>query len=307
MVWMVFLGLGLALARGKHIAMTSYLDRFPDRARRMVRRAIDLVGLLFSLYIVWFGMDITRLVLASGQTSPTLGVSNAILYLSLPVGFALLCRALRRSACSASATDGRRTTAPRAPAIEAMIVLGIFLFAVALLFLGFEMFLVLGMPGLHGQGDLFRGPAGDRRRAEDRRRRQPFHAARHSVLHLRRRDHGARQDRPAPDRSGEDQPRRTAPAASATPRSISCMAFGSVCGSAPATVAALGRLLYPELVERGLPREVRARADRRLAPRCALLIPPSITLIIYGWLTGTSIADLFAAASSSASCSASPS
>ena len=28
---------------------------------------------------------------------------------------------------------------------------------------------------------------------------------------------------------------------------------------------------------------------------CALLIPPSITLIIYGWLTGTSIADLFAA------------
>jgi len=90
MVWMVFLGLGLALARGKHIAMTSYLDRFPDRARRMVRRAIDLVGLLFSLYIVWFGVDITRLVLASGQTSPTLGVSNAVLYLSLPVGFALL-------------------------------------------------------------------------------------------------------------------------------------------------------------------------------------------------------------------------
>ena len=28
---------------------------------------------------------------------------------------------------------------------------------------------------------------------------------------------------------------------------------------------------------------------------CALLIPPSITLIVYGWLTGTSIADLFAA------------
>jgi TRAP-type C4-dicarboxylate transport system permease small subunit len=56
----------------------------------MVRRAIDLVGLLFSLYIVWFGVDITRLVLASGQTSPTLGVSNAVLYLSLPVGFALL-------------------------------------------------------------------------------------------------------------------------------------------------------------------------------------------------------------------------
>ena len=90
MVWMVFLGLGLALARGRQIAMTSYLARFPDGVRRLVRSTIDLVGLAFSLYIVWFGVDITLLVLASGQSSPTLGVSNAILYLSLPVGFALL-------------------------------------------------------------------------------------------------------------------------------------------------------------------------------------------------------------------------
>ena len=96
MVWMVFLGLGLALARGKHIAMTSYLERFPDRPRRLVRRIIDTVGLLFCLYVAWFGFAITLQVLGSGQTSPTLGISNAILYLALPVGFALL--ALRYAA-----------------------------------------------------------------------------------------------------------------------------------------------------------------------------------------------------------------
>jgi len=74
----------------------------------------------------------------------------------------------------------------------------------------------------------------------------------------------------------------------------SCMAFGAVCGSAPATVAALGRLLHPEMVK--------ARYSEKFtlgliaaSAECALLIPPSITLIIYGWLTGTSIADLFAA------------
>lgn len=96
MVWMVFLGLGLALARGKHIAMTSYLDRFPDRPRMVVRKVIDAVGLAFSLYIVWFGMDITLLVLGTGQASPTLGFTTAVLYLALPVGFALL--ALRYAA-----------------------------------------------------------------------------------------------------------------------------------------------------------------------------------------------------------------
>jgi len=72
-----------------------------------------------------------------------------------------------------------------------------------------------------------------------------------------------------------------------------CMAFGSVCGSAPATVAALGRLMYPRLRADGF-------SDRFSlglivsAAETALLIPPSITLIIYGWLTETSINRLFA-------------
>ncbi|MGQ0663846.1 MAG: TRAP transporter large permease [Pseudomonadota bacterium] len=73
----------------------------------------------------------------------------------------------------------------------------------------------------------------------------------------------------------------------------SCMAFGSVCGSAPATVAALGRLLYPELVRAGY-RDRFGLGLVAASAETALLIPPSITLLIYGWLTGTSIRDLFA-------------
>lgn len=73
----------------------------------------------------------------------------------------------------------------------------------------------------------------------------------------------------------------------------SCMAFGSVCGSAPATVAALGRMLHPEIVRAGY-RESFGLGLIAASAECALLIPPSITLIIYGWLTGTSIAALFA-------------
>ena len=72
-----------------------------------------------------------------------------------------------------------------------------------------------------------------------------------------------------------------------------CMAFGSVSGSAPATVAALGRIMHPELIRAGY----RERFSLGLivsSAETALLIPPSITLIIYGWLTGTSIIGLFA-------------
>lgn len=73
----------------------------------------------------------------------------------------------------------------------------------------------------------------------------------------------------------------------------SCMAFGAVCGSAPSTVAALGRILYPELRQAGYSDKFSLGLIASSA-ECALLIPPSITLLIYGWLTGTSIAALFA-------------
>lgn len=74
----------------------------------------------------------------------------------------------------------------------------------------------------------------------------------------------------------------------------SSMMFGSVSGSAAATVAALGRLLHPELRKVG-------HSDRfslgviASSAETALLIPPSITMIVYGWLSGTSITRLFAA------------
>jgi C4-dicarboxylate transporter DctM subunit len=73
----------------------------------------------------------------------------------------------------------------------------------------------------------------------------------------------------------------------------SCMAFGSVCGSAPATVAALGRLMYPSLRTAGFS-DAFSLGLIVSAAETALLIPPSITLIIYGWITETSISRLFA-------------
>ncbi|WP_265519035.1 TRAP transporter large permease [Nitratireductor luteus] len=70
------------------------------------------------------------------------------------------------------------------------------------------------------------------------------------------------------------------------------MAFGSVSGSAPATVAAMARMVYPEMRAAGF----RERFSLGLivsSAETALLIPPSITFIIYGWMTGTSVAKLF--------------
>ncbi|WP_068083539.1 TRAP transporter large permease [Polycladidibacter stylochi] len=71
------------------------------------------------------------------------------------------------------------------------------------------------------------------------------------------------------------------------------MMFGSVSGSAPATVAAMGKMVYPRLLKTGFSEKFSLGLIVSSA-ETALLIPPSITLIIYGWMTGTSIAQLFA-------------
>jgi C4-dicarboxylate transporter, DctQ subunit len=104
LAWVVFLGAGLALERGRHIAMHGLIARFAPGLRRGVKLAIDLTGLVFSLYIAKLSLDITILVVKSGQVSPTLEISAGWLYASMPVGFVLLAL---RYALELAAAEGR--------------------------------------------------------------------------------------------------------------------------------------------------------------------------------------------------------
>ncbi len=90
LVWMVFLSLSLALDAGRHIGMPMLLNRLPPGIQKLVKFVVNLFGLLFSLYLVKVGVEITNFVANSGQRSPVLEVSVAWLYFVMPVGFALL-------------------------------------------------------------------------------------------------------------------------------------------------------------------------------------------------------------------------
>jgi C4-dicarboxylate transporter DctQ subunit len=90
LAWLVFVGLGLALERRRHIAMTALLDRFPGAAARAVEAAINLTGAVVSGFLAKISFDLAAFIYNSGQISPTLGVSMLGLYAPLPLGFALL-------------------------------------------------------------------------------------------------------------------------------------------------------------------------------------------------------------------------
>lgn len=74
----------------------------------------------------------------------------------------------------------------------------------------------------------------------------------------------------------------------------SCTLFGAVSGSTQATVVAMGSPLRPRLLEAGY-KDSFALALIINSSDIALLIPPSIGMIVYGVVSGTSVGELFIA------------
>jgi len=75
---------------------------------------------------------------------------------------------------------------------------------------------------------------------------------------------------------------------------VACMMFGELSGSAVAGAAAIGTVMIPAMKAKGYPANF-AAAVVSSAATTAIIIPPSIPMIIYGVTVGASITQLFLA------------
>lgn len=73
-----------------------------------------------------------------------------------------------------------------------------------------------------------------------------------------------------------------------------CALFSAMSGSSPATCAAIGKMGIPEMRKRGYPDSV-AAGSIAAGGTLGILIPPSVTMIVYGIATESSIGRLFLA------------
>jgi C4-dicarboxylate transporter, DctM subunit len=73
---------------------------------------------------------------------------------------------------------------------------------------------------------------------------------------------------------------------------LAAVMFGAISGSSTAMSAAMGVIAYPEMIKRGYPKWMSAGVIA-CGGGIALLIPPSITLILFGVLTEENIVKLF--------------
>jgi TRAP-type transport system small permease protein len=88
MVWVGFLGAGLVLRVGAHIAVEVFQDLVPARAAQVMRVIVLAVMVACLVAMLWLGIDYVRF--AWGQETPVLNWNFGAVYLCIPIGAALM-------------------------------------------------------------------------------------------------------------------------------------------------------------------------------------------------------------------------
>ena len=88
LVWLVFSGMALCLARGQHAVVGMLLDRYSGRAGRLACLFVD--ALVFVLFAVVLYAGTQLAIRTSGQTTSGLGISRGWVYAAVPLGAALM-------------------------------------------------------------------------------------------------------------------------------------------------------------------------------------------------------------------------
>lgn len=88
MIWVGFLGAGLVLRVGAHIAVDVFQDLLPRRAAQAVRVLVLAVLAVSLVSMLWLGVQYVRF--AWGQETPVLNWNFGLVYLAIPIGAALM-------------------------------------------------------------------------------------------------------------------------------------------------------------------------------------------------------------------------
>ncbi len=90
MLWTVFVGAGVVSREGTHVSMEAFFNLWPGRLQRVGFLAINLFCIATIAVIVYFGIDMVRLVVETGQISEAAFLPMWIIYGAVPVGGILM-------------------------------------------------------------------------------------------------------------------------------------------------------------------------------------------------------------------------
>jgi TRAP-type C4-dicarboxylate transport system permease small subunit len=88
MIWVAYLGAGLALREGRHVAVDMLQDLLPAPLRQAIRWFIAIAMALFLATLVVLGVQIAEFTW--GQETPAMGLPAGLPYLGIPLGAAAM-------------------------------------------------------------------------------------------------------------------------------------------------------------------------------------------------------------------------
>jgi TRAP-type transport system small permease protein len=88
MIWLTFLGSGIVLRYGGHIAIENMQDALPTTLARVVRALVALLLIAFFIMLMWTGFAYTQRAMM--QLTASTQIPFGYIYAAIPVGGALL-------------------------------------------------------------------------------------------------------------------------------------------------------------------------------------------------------------------------
>jgi TRAP-type C4-dicarboxylate transport system permease small subunit len=90
LIWSSMIGAAVAYRHGSHVAVTDLVKRLPSSIQRQTLRVVHALVFAFGAFLLWQGWALTMRNFARHQLSTSLEIEIAWIYLSIPLGGALL-------------------------------------------------------------------------------------------------------------------------------------------------------------------------------------------------------------------------
>ena len=87
-IWTVAIGSSMALKSRSHVSVGVFVDALPAKAGKIIKPIADLLAVFFFSLLFIFG--VVMVFKTRTQTTPALGMSMGLVYLSIPVGAVIL-------------------------------------------------------------------------------------------------------------------------------------------------------------------------------------------------------------------------
>ncbi|CAN5783809.1 hypothetical protein BH23DEI1_BH23DEI1_00010 [soil metagenome] len=84
MIWVTYVGAGLALRKGNHVAFEYVQSLLPPRVVPFLRAGIAMAILVFLAFLAYYGWEFSQLTMR--QRSAVLGVPRGLVGLAIPIG-----------------------------------------------------------------------------------------------------------------------------------------------------------------------------------------------------------------------------